>query len=173
MKEYVIVDGYNIINALSHLKEISKGSLEEARDAIINELVEYHSFTGKEVIIVFDAYQVKGTKVKKEKYKGIEVVFTKEHQTADSYIEEVVEKLTKNKRDIVKVVTSDWAEQQVVLGSGAVRMIPRELKIEMDQIRHKIKNKVEENKNMKKMLISDRLDKNVLEILEKWRKEGG
>ncbi len=173
MRVYLIIDGYNVINALSKLKEISKESLEEARNILIDDMVEYHSYTGTKVIIVFDAYQVKGTKVKKENVRGIEVIYTKEHQTADSYIEEIVEKLTKNKRDIIKVVTSDWAEQQVVLGSGGVRVIPRELQIELDKIKGKIEEKVLENRVRKKLLISDQLDKNVLEILEKWRKEDG
>lgn len=170
MKEFLIVDGYNVINAWPDLKKISKENLEEARDFLIERMAEYQSFTGEKVVLVFDAYQVKGTKAKVEKIKGVEVVFTKEHQTADSYIEKKVDELTRNKRNIVKVVTSDWAEQQVILGSGAVRVIPRELKIDLDLMKNKIRTKAGKAKK-KKEILSERLDKNVLEILEKWRKE--
>ncbi|WIF95611.1 NYN domain-containing protein [Caminicella sporogenes] len=170
MREYLLIDGYNVINALPEFKKVSRENLEEARDFLIEQMIEYHSYTGVNVIIVFDAYQVKSAKVKKENVNGIEVVFTKEHQTADTYIEKVVEDLVKNRRNIVKVVTSDWAEQQVVIGSGAVRVTPRELKYEIDLIKGKIKNKID-MENRKKSTLSDRIDQKILEALEKWRRE--
>lgn len=165
-----MIDGYNVINALPELKEISIQSLEEARNFLVDQMIEYHFYTGTEVILVFDAYQVKGTKVKRENIKGIEVVFTKEHQTADSYIEKRVEELVKDRRNVVKVVTSDWAEQQIVMGSGAIRVIPRELKLELDVIRIKIKNKMELD-SQRKSTLGDIIDQKILQVLEKWRKE--
>ncbi|MDK2918097.1 MAG: uncharacterized protein PWQ37_830 [Candidatus Petromonas sp.] len=170
MKDFLIVDGYNVINAWDSLKEISRESLEEARNILIDQMAEYHSFTGMKVILVFDAYQVKGTQVKSENIKGVEVIFTKEHQTADSYIEKKVEELTKDKRNVIKVVTSDWAEQQAVLGSGAIRVTPREFEIDLEFMKTKLKEKMEKSQKKKGML-SERLDDKVLEILEKWRKE--
>lgn len=168
----MIIDGYNVINAWSDLKKISEGSLEEGRNVLIERMSEYHSYTGAEVIIVFDAYQVKGTKVNKDIVNGVEVVFTKKNQTADSYIEREVEVLAKDKRNIVKVVTSDWAEQQIVLGSGGVRVLPRELKFQYDQMKTKIRKKTDKAQH-NRMNLGDRIDTRVLEILEKWRKEKG
>lgn len=172
MKEFLIIDGYNIINAWPDLKKISQGSLEEARDVLIDKMVEYRSYTNIEVIVVFDAYRVEGAKIKKEKINGVNVIFTKKNQTADSYIEKKVEQLAKDKRNIVKVVTSDWAEQQIVLGSGGIRVLPRELKVEYNQMRTKIKKRTKTSKQSR-MILGDRIDDKVLEILEKWRKDKG
>ncbi|WP_432667332.1 NYN domain-containing protein [Wukongibacter baidiensis] len=172
MKEYIIIDGYNVINAWSNLKEISEGSLEEARNTLIDKMTEYHSYTGVEVTIVFDAYRVKGAKAKKDKINNVEIVFTKKNQTADSYIEMMVEQLAKDKRNIVRVVTSDLAEQQVILGSGGIRVLPRELKFQYEQMKTKIEKKMEEVER-KRMNLGDRIDAGVLEVLEKWRRQDG
>ncbi len=172
MKEVLIIDGYNVINAWPDLKKISQESLEQARNMLIDKMAEYHSYTGIEVIIVFDAYQVKGTKIKKEKINNVEIIFTKKNQTADSYIEKKIEEFTKNKRNIVRVVTSDLAEQQIVLGSGGVRVLPRELKIQYDSMKAKIEEETEETKH-NRMILGDRIDSGILEILEKWRKNDG
>ncbi len=170
MANFLIIDGYNVMNAWSRVKAISDVSLEQARNVLIDKLTEYYSFTGTKVIIVFDAYQVKGTKIKLENINGVDVVFTKEHQTADSYIEIKVEELTKNKKNIVRVVTSDWAEQQMILGSGGIRITPREFEIEIKNVEGKINKKIKETKKSK-LLLSDQLDDNLLQLLEKWRKE--
>lgn len=172
MKEFLIIDGYNIINAWSDLKQISEESLEEARNVLIDRMTEYRSYIKSEIIIVFDAYQVKGTKVKKEIINNVEIVFTKKNQTADSYIEKKVEQLAKDKRNIVKVVTSDWAEQQVILGSGGIRVLPRELKMQYNVMKTKI-NKRSETTKQNRMILSDRIDDRVLKTLEKWRKQKG
>lgn len=172
MKEFLIIDGYNIINAWPDLKEISERSLEEARDVLVDKMVEYRFYTNIEVIVVFDAYRVDGAKVKRDRIKGVDVIFTKKNQTADSYIEKKVEQLAKDKKNIVKVVTSDWAEQQIVLGSGGIRVLPRELKIEYNQMRSKIKKRARKT-TQSRMVLGDRIDDKVLEILEKWRKDKG
>lgn len=172
MKEYIIIDGYNVINAWSDLKKLSEENLEAARNILIDRMAEYHSYTGAEVIIVFDAYRVKGAKIKKDRINDVEIVFTKKNQTADSYIEIKVESLAKDKRNIVKVVTSDLAEQQVILGSGGIRVLPKELKFQYEQMKTKIEKKVEKSTN-NRMNLGDRIDTEVLEILEKWRREDG
>ncbi|MCG8541721.1 MAG: NYN domain-containing protein, partial [Clostridia bacterium] len=74
MKEVLIIDGYNVINAWPDLKKISQESLEQAMNMLIDKMAEYRSYTGIEVIIVFDAYQVKGTKIKKEKINNVEII---------------------------------------------------------------------------------------------------
>lgn len=172
MKEYIIIDGYNVINAWSDLKEISEGSLEEARNTLIDKMAEYRSYTGTEVTIVFDAYRVKGTKTKKDRINGVEIIFTKKNQTADSYIEMKVEGLAKDKKNIVRVVTSDLAEQQIILGSGGIRLLPRELKFQYEQMKTKIDKKMEEATH-NRVSLGDRIDVGILEILEKWRREDG
>ncbi|MCT4618556.1 MAG: NYN domain-containing protein [Marinisporobacter sp.] len=169
MNQFLLVDGYNVINAWQRLKEIGKNNLEEARDLLIQEMVDYKHYTGYHVLVVFDAHYVKGTNTKSFFTKGVEVVFTKEHQTADSYIEKKVEELMKNRRNFVTVATSDWAEQQVVLGSGAVRISARELRIELDRIVKKIHKKTATSKQVRSTL-EDRIDKETVEKLEKWRR---
>lgn len=164
------MDGYNVINAWPKLKEIGRVNLEEARDQLIQQLVEYKHFTGKNVRIVFDAHYVKGNSLKKFFVKDVEVIFTKEHETADSYIEKMVERLTKNRRNFVVVATSDWAEQQIVLGSGATRISARELKIELKNVTKKISKKTSETRE-RRMILQDRLDEKTVEILEKWRRD--
>ena len=96
--------------------------LEVARTELVGMMAEYRAFKGINVIIVFDAYLVKGSTRNKEKLKGIEVVFTKEKETADSYIERLIVELLSNKKNRVSVVTNDWTEQQMVLGGGATRI---------------------------------------------------
>ncbi|KXG74802.1 NYN domain-containing protein [Thermotalea metallivorans] len=169
MKRYLLVDGYNIINAWPRLKRAGMENLQEAREQLIEILAEYKSFTGEEVIIVFDAHLVKGAQGKRESLNGLEIIFTKEHQTADSYIERRVEELTKNRRNMVRVATSDWAEQQVVLGSGAARISARELGIEVEAIKNQIQEKTKEVQQNHGRL-GDRLDSKIVEILEKWRR---
>ncbi|MDF2548424.1 MAG: hypothetical protein K0R93_3322 [Anaerosolibacter sp.] len=169
MKKYLLVDGYNVINAWPELKKLGVEHLQEARDRLIELLVEYKSFTGDRVILVFDAHLVKGTLIKEQSLHGVEIIFTKEHQTADSYIEKKVEELTKNRRNVVRVATSDWAEQQVVLGSGATRISARELHIEIELVKKQIRTKTNEvQKNYDRL--GDRIDANVFEILERWRR---
>ena len=94
-KDYLIVDGYNIINAWDELKEIAISDLEHAREKLIDAIIEYAEFTGRLGIIVFDAYNIKSCKEKIEKRKNITIVYTKEYQTADSYIEKFIGSLSK------------------------------------------------------------------------------
>lgn len=170
MRDYLIIDGYNLINAWADLKKVSKENLEDSRTKLIEMMVEFQSISKNQIVIVFDAYNVKSKKTKKEKVNGVEVVYTKEHQTADSYIEIIASALTKDKRNVVKVVTSDFAEQQIVLGSGGIRVLPRELRIQYDNHKKKLDVRLEENRS-KRMMLHDRIDKDTLAILEKWRKQ--
>ncbi len=119
-KEYLLIDGYNIIHAWDELKSIAVESLEQARAALIERMVTYKIFKDCEIIIVFDAYKVKGNLGEIEKVKNLTVVYTKEAQTADAYIEKCAKELSKNYR--VTVATSDNLEQLIVFGSGAYRM---------------------------------------------------
>lgn len=140
--KFLLLDGYNVIHALVPYKELAAESLESARYALLDDLVDYQAFTGVSVTVVFDAYTSKSKKVKKEDFKGVGSVFTKAHQTADSFIEAEVERLVRDPRNLVRVVTSDWAEQQVVLGSGAARMTPSEFFYELQRVKKSIQERL-------------------------------
>ncbi len=120
LKEYLLIDGYNIIFAIDEFKAMAKQSLDSARNELINRLCNYQVFYQNEVILVFDAYKVKGNVGAVEKINNISVVYTKEAETADSYIEKVSKTLAKNNK--VRVATSDGLEQMIILGNGALRV---------------------------------------------------
>ena len=118
--EYLLVDGYNIIFAWDELKELAKSGLNMARDRLIDILCNYCGFCRCKLILVFDAYKVKGGMGSVEKIHNINVVYTKEAETADMYIEKTTHELGKKHR--VRVATSDSLEQIIILGNGAVRV---------------------------------------------------
>ncbi len=119
-KEYLLVDGYNVIFAWNSLKKLSEKDLDLARNELINTMCNFAAYNGCEVIVVFDAYKVKGSKGELEKMHNISIVYTKEAETADTYIEKATYKLSKENK--VRVVTSDYSEQLIILGNGAVRV---------------------------------------------------
>lgn len=122
---YMILDGYNIINNWSELKKVAEENLEDARLKLIEMLINFQGYSGIKIILVYDALYVKGSVEKHEYYNNVEVVYTKEGESADHYIEGIIKTLAEKEQ--VVVVTSDWALQQVVLGEGATRMSSREL----------------------------------------------
>lgn len=170
INHYLIIDGYNIINAWDDLKQIAQNDLDGAREKLIDTIIDYAEFSGQKAIIVFDAYNVKNSLEKVENRKYITVVYTKEHQTADSYIEKFISTLSRY--DDVKVATNDYAEQQIVLGKGATRVSSRELKMDLDSAKSKIR---ENNSSMKKKIqrnwLEERLDKETLSKLENIRRK--
>ncbi len=170
-KEYLFVDGYNIINAWEELLELSRISLDIARERLIEIMAEYQSYTGVKVIIVFDAHLVKGSVEKREKMYGLEVIYTKEKETADHYIEKTLDLIGRVKR--VRVATSDWIEQQIILGRGGTRISARELEVEVKSIKNNIKRKKERDKenNGEMDLLKQRLNRDVMEKLEKIRRK--
>jgi len=119
-KEYLLVDGYNIIFAWDHLKKIAEQDIEDARHKLANSLCNYRGFKKCEIILVFDAYKVKGNVGEISKYHNITVVYTKEAETADMYIEKVTHEI--GRKYNVRVATSDGLEQIIILGHGAMRL---------------------------------------------------
>ena len=115
-----LVDGYNIIFAWDDLKKLSEESLDLARSQLINRLRNYQGYVQSPVIIVFDAYKVKDGLGSIQHYGGLSVVYTKEAETADMYIEKTTHNLAKQYK--VRVATSDTLEQVIILGSGARRI---------------------------------------------------
>ncbi|NLX61923.1 MAG: NYN domain-containing protein [Tissierellia bacterium] len=165
--EYLFVDGYNIINSWENLRELSSLSLEVAREELIEIMAEYQYYSGIKVIIVFDAHMVKSNSGKSETIKGVDVVFTKENETADQYIEKVLDSIGRVKS--VKVATSDWMEQQIVLGRGGTRISARELKTEIEDQKRLLRRRKEAEK-VKNDLAIGGLDEENLKKLSKWRK---
>lgn len=138
--EYLLIDGYNIIFAWEDLKRIAEDNLEDARNRLVDRLCNYRGVSPYEIILVFDAFKVKGGKGEVEKMHNITVVYTKEAETADSYIEKVSHRLSRRHR--VRVATSDGMEQMIILGNGAQRVSAREFEKEVKQAESAIKEYV-------------------------------
>ena len=140
-KSYILIDGYNMIFAWESLKKIAEDNLEDARQKLVERLSVYKIFKDAEIILVFDAYKVKGNRGEIEREKGITIVYTKESQTADAYIEKTAKELTKNYH--VTVATSDALEQLIIFGSGAFRMTARQLEEELINVEKDVRKMVE------------------------------
>lgn len=147
-KTIIFIDGYNVINAWSELKDLFSYDLFTAREKLNDYIFEYASFYGEEVWLVYDAYLTDSKVEKIEKVNNVNIVFTKEYQTADAFIEKEVNKYSSDSRILTKVVTSDWAQQRQVLGSGGVRVTPLELKEKCMKIKSSINEKNKENKEV-------------------------
>lgn len=140
--EYLLVDGYNVIFSWDKLKALAQDNIDGARNALINILCNYQGYKKCEVILVFDAYKVKGNAREVEEVNNITIVYTKEAETADMYIEKASYKLAKNNK--VRVVTSDALEQLIILAGGALRVSSREFLYEIQQAEEDIRNIISE-----------------------------
>ena len=141
--EYLLVDGYNIIHAWDELKEMAQVNLEAARRMLMDILCNYQGFKKCIVILVFDAYKVKGNPGSVEHWNNIHVVYTKEAETADTYIERATYDLAREHR--VRVATSDNLEQLIILGHGAVRVSAKELRREIEETEGQISEVIARN----------------------------
>lgn len=170
--EYLLVDGYNIIYAWDELAQLAREDLSSARRVLMEILVNYRGFRKNEIILVFDAYKVKGNPGSQEVYKGIHVVYTKEAQTADAYIERATFKL--GREHCVRVATSDSLEQLIILGHGAQRVSAREFKTEVEAADGKIRELVEANNRRQKpnRPLRKPLSKLAAQVREDGTKEG-
>lgn len=140
-KSYLLVDGYNVIFSWKNLKELAKDSLDTARNTLINIMCNYQGYNKCELILVFDAYRVKGQHREVEKINNINVIYTKEAETADMYIERATHTLAKNNR--VRVVTSDGMEQLIILGNGALRVSSQAFLTEVELAQKEIREIIE------------------------------
>ncbi|MFD2043195.1 NYN domain-containing protein [Ornithinibacillus salinisoli] len=163
----LVVDGYNIIGDWEELKRLKEKDIGQARDRLIELMAEYQAYSGNRIILVFDAYYVRGMESKLKQHK-VEVIYTKEKETADECIERLVKKV-KNIKTQVYVATSDYAEQRTIFGQGALRKSARELQIEMDNIEREIEANVEVHKNNRPQS-KIALNEEILEKFEKWRR---
>lgn len=159
-KEYLFIDGYNIINQWQYYKDVSR-NIENSRNKLIELLVEYQAYKGIKVIVVFDAHLVKGSLEKKEMVAGVEVVYTKEYETADSYIEKMLDKIGRYER--VQVATSDSSIQQIVLARGGTRISAHEMIIELENTKKDIRAKtdkiIQKGTNIDQILDEETLNK--------------
>lgn len=168
MKDIMILDGYNVTNALPELRDLARTDYGAARDLLIEMMSEYRTFRGIDILIVFDAHMSAKARENWEKVKGVEVVFTKEKMTADSYIEKRIAKLVEKRKVIV--VTNDWSEQLMVMGSGAARRSVRELKIDLLEARNTISEEAYKL-NRERDFLSNRIDADTLKKLEEFRRK--
>lgn len=145
LPEYLLVDGYNIIFAWEDLKKVAEDNLNLARRLLINILCNYQGYVGCGLILVFDAYKVAGGRGSVEKHGGIHIVYTKEAETADAYIERVTYEMGKKYR--VRVATSDSLEQIIVLGHGATRIPARLFYEEVCEVRRFIDEDIDKINN--------------------------
>lgn len=137
-KEYLLVDGYNIIFAWDELNELAKENMDAARYKLMDILCNYQGFKKCILILVFDAYKVKGGVGSVTNYHGIHVVYTKEAETADMYIEKVTHEI--GRRHHITVATSDYVEQIIIMGQGALRLSAQELKEEIARVNEQIRS---------------------------------
>lgn len=140
-EEYLLIDGYNIIFAWENLKEIAKDDLQTARELLIDKIANYRAMKQNNVILVFDAYRVPGEKREIIKINGMDIVYTKEAETADSYIEKTSKKLAGSYK--VRVATSDNLEQIIIFGHGAVRVSASEFYEEVCREEQKMREFIE------------------------------
>ena len=142
-KEYIIVDGYNLMFAWEGLAGLAKENFDAARHILTDILCNYRGYTKCDLVLVFDGYKVKGNAGEKSDYKGIHLVYTKENETGDMYIEKLVEEVGKNYS--VKVVTSDNLIQVSALRAGVLRVSAREFIKEIERVNAQIKEILAEN----------------------------
>lgn len=171
MKDSVlIVDGYNVINSWNEFSSIRKTDLDHARDLLVRYVSEYVVFLGWQAMVVFDAMEVAGPE-ESERVAGLQVIFTAENETADTWIERSAYKLAKGGAKVF-VVTSDYAEQNSILGSGAYRVSSREFRENFLRVKKQIAEKIEKlPQGLGRNEVGGRLGHSVLEHLEKMRRK--
>ena len=163
-KEYLLVDGYNIIFAWEELKELADADLSSARTKLMDILTNYQGYKKNILILVFDAYKVEGNKGEVLDYGNIHVVYTKEAETADQYIERTVHEIGHKYQ--VTVATSDALEQMIIMGQGAIRMSAQGLKEEIQAANIEIRgNYLNKHKNSKNYLF-DHLPEDMVDYME-------
>lgn len=168
MQEFLIVDGYNIIGAWPQLKKQKDINLEEARDMLIHMLAEYQSYSGMKTYLVFDAYLVPGSG-KKYLHSRLNVLFTKEKETADELIERLVTELI-GRRKQVYVATSDMIEQHVIFGKGALRLSANELLNKVRNSRKELQTKITRDLTPERNTFDKNMDSATKEWFERMRR---
>lgn len=167
MQEYLLVDGYNVIFAWQELKELAKVSIEAARDKLMDILCNYQGYKKCVLILVFDAYKVEGYALEIQKYHNIHVVYTKEAETADQYIEKVVHHI--GRKYHVTVVTSDGVEQVITMGQGGTRISSRDFLEEIEYTKKLIEEDNEKQRVSDRNYLFDHADEEFVKKMENIR----
>ncbi|WP_134702154.1 NYN domain-containing protein [Ammoniphilus sp. YIM 78166] len=168
MEELLIVDGYNMIGAWPKLAAMKKNELGRARDELLTILSEYQAYAGYKIVVVFDAHQVPGMGKKINQYK-IDIYYTKENETADEVVERLVKKEASRKRRVT-VATSDYTEQRMSFGYGALRKSARELLEDIEKAKKSISKKVDQIK-YEPLRTGLPLKGEIADLFEKWRRQ--
>ncbi len=166
-REYLYVDGYNIINHWDSLRKLSEENLEQARDKLMEILSEYHHYSKIEIILVFDSYSIRSDR-QLEDYNGLQVVYTKELETADHYIERALDEYGRRRR--IRVATSDKLEQDIILSRGGTRVSARELEVEIYNATNTVK-RIAKRDNRANDYEIGKLDDRLLELLSDLKEE--
>lgn len=170
LKEVLLVDGYNIIHAWPKLKLIiEEGTLESARMKLLDILSDYQGYKKNEIIVVFDAYNVKNGGRNIYDHHNIHVIYTKEFETADHYIEKVTSSYARDYQ--IRVATSDALEQTIVMAKGAARMSARELLEDIKAIRREHKGDYTKSTTGTSNRLENRLDEATKEWMERMRRQ--
>lgn len=154
-EEYLLVDGYNIIFAWPELKELAKESLDSARLMLLDILTKYQGIRGCQIIAVFDAYRVQGHAEEILDYDTIHVVYTREAQTADQFIEKFAH--DNQKKYSITVATSDYLQQIIIRGAGSAVMSARELKVEIERVNSAVLDAYREKQTVNRNSLKDAL----------------
>ncbi len=172
--EYLLVDGYNVIFAWDELNDLAKTDVSAARGALMDILCNYQGYRKCTTIVVFDAYKVPGSIGEVFKYHNINVVYTKEAELADYYIEKLAHEIGRKRN--VTVVTSDGLEQLIITGQGCSLISSREFRKEVERVNGLIRRETEKHKVKDKNYLLSYADEELQEYLEELRlgkKSGG
>ena len=164
LDEYLLVDGYNVIFSWEELKELAEVNIDGARTKLMDILSNYQGFKNCTLILVFDAYKVEGHECEITKYHNIHVVYTKEAETADQYIEKVVHQIGRKYK--VTVATSDGLEQVIIRGQGAALLSARELRDEISLVKEQIRMENDRRTQEGKNYLFDHLSENLVDYME-------
>ncbi len=170
-EKYLLVDGYNIIFAWKELKILANRELEHARKKLMDILSNFQGYTKENVILVFDAQKVNHGIETIENYDNIVVVYTKEKETADMYIEKTSKKLSKNYN--VRVATSDNLEQVIIIGHGSYRLSANDLYEEIKNAKKDMEKKYKNDNKIKNNMLISNLDFKTAKMLENMRMQKG
>jgi predicted RNA-binding protein with PIN domain len=168
MTRYLLVDGYNVIHANAALSALTADSIDTARKKLCDALCEFRALSQYKIIVVFDAHLVSGGAGSVENYRGIKIVFTREAETADAYIERAAR--TK-KADSITVATSDALEQIIIMAQGAARISAEDLWTEIERARAEVLARYQKTRPIKKNPIENFLDAETAQRLDEMRYE--
>lgn len=168
IKHYLVVDGYNIINHWSRLKEVMDHSLEDARTTLVEMMQGYGRLKNTVILVVFDAYN-NGETIQEEEVNGVTVVYTGKNQTADSYIEKFIHDL--HPLHEVSVATSDFMLQKMILASGGIRISARELEKEVEFAFRSSMKRISREQSAEKNRLAQHLDQATLQRLLNFTQE--